>query len=69
MLVVYPGASIPSSNIGAILPTRVSYKGEPGGTSVPQCAEPPRSPNEIFVEYNWTSAVKIVVLIVHYFQN
>jgi len=30
---------------------------------------PTRSPNEIFVEYNWTSVVKIVVLLVNDVQN
>jgi len=36
--------------------------------SSPQSA-PTRSPNKIFVEYNWTSVLKIDVLLVNHVQN
>jgi len=60
------GASIPLQHRrNSPQPGKVLREGQ---GVVPQSA-PTRSPNEIFVEYNWISSVKIVVLLVNYFQN
>ena len=52
------GRLSPYSNIGAIPPTRRRSKEGPGGRP-PVC--PTRSPKKIFVEYNCTYAVKIML--------
>jgi len=62
-----PRGVCPPSNIGAIPPTREVLR---EGQEDRSPSLPPWSANEIFVEHNWTSAVKIyVVLLVNYFQN
>jgi len=61
-----PQGLLPSSNYRCNSPTSGSSK-EDQGVIPPVC--PHTVSNEVFVEHNWTSAVKIVVLLVNYFQN
>jgi len=64
---VYCRGVYPPRNMCTISPTRGSSKGGPGGSS--PSLLPHGAQRKIFVEYNWTSAVKIVVLLVNYFKN
>jgi len=54
-----PTGVYPPSNIGAIPPQPGEVLRE--GQGVVLQLPPTRSPNEIFVEYSWTSAVKITL--------